>query len=401
MWPIIKHIIKRTARPAAIIWLAAALLLSGFSANTLLEHIAKSIAERNVIDLLYRAMKDPNVIDRGLGELFKPRVEKALAATFSVQTGYYVGNSTDNRQISGLGFSPDLVILKDDTAAGNAGAVFKTRTMQTDSGELALVMAETDANLTTNHIQSLDSNGFTVGTSTDVNSSDIMHFYAAFAGSDCTSSGTFCEGKYTGNGTLQTISSVGFQPNLVVVKRSAASAVGGMWRSSAMTASSSNYFSATAQLASAGIESLTSTGFKVGSNADVNANGNTYYFFAFKEVSGFMDVGTYTGNATDGRVIATSTDAGLTFEPNFVWVKSTSTNSAVASVREHYGDRSVYSTDAAALVNAIQELRSAGGFEVGTNANVNSSGVNYYYAAFGGAPARSAGPGGFYAANRC
>ena len=389
MWQIIKK--------AAVLCLILTFFLSGFPSSALFERVGDIFAEKNIVDSLYWALKDPNVVDKGLSELFKPHVEKAHAATFSIQTGYYVGNATDNRAITGLGFSPDLVILKDNTAAGTAGVIFKTSSM---SGELTLVLAETDANLSTNYIQSLDGDGFTIGTATDVNSSNIMHYYAAFDGSDCSSSGTFCVGSYTGNGSSQGITSVGFQPDLVVVKRSAASSVGGVWRSSAMSGTNSNYFSATAQLASGGIEALTSTGFTVGSNADVNASSATYYFFAFKEVSGFMDVGTYTGNATDNRAINSSVDAGLTFEPNFVWTKhSSGATVAVASITQHYGDRSVLFTDSASAANNIQELRSAGGFEVGTAANVNSSAVVYYYAAFGGAVARSAGSGSFNMTN--
>jgi hypothetical protein len=330
---------------------------------------------------------------------FPPEVQKAKAVNFSMQTGYYVGDGIDNRQITGLGFQPNLVMIKDDTTVGTAGMIFKTSAM---SGELTLVLAETDANLTTDYIQSLDSDGFTIGTNADVNSANVGYFWAAFGGSDCSSSGNFCVGSYTGNGTSQTISSVGFQPDLVVVKRGAASSVGGVWRSSAMSGTVSQYFGANNQLASGGIESLTATGFSVGSNADVNASGNTYYFFAFRETSNTMDVGTYTGNGLDNRVIDSGVDPGLTFEPNFVWIKNSSAataQAAVASIREHYGDRSVLFTDSSSAADNIQYLRSGGGFEVGTAANVNSSGVVYYYAAFGGAPNHSAGSGNFYMAN--
>src|SRR5690606_476483 len=83
-------------------------------------------------------------------------------------------------------------------------------------------------------------------------------------------------------------------------------------------------------------------------------------------------------------------DAGLTFQPDLVWVKSgTTTQQAVWSQTENYGDRSYASTDSAAGSNRIQELRTAGGFQVGTDATVNALGNSYYYAAFNGAVAKN------------
>lgn len=347
--------------------------------------------EKNVVDKLYLSLKDKNVIDKGLKELLTP--PKVYAATFSIQTGYYVGNNNDNRQISGLGFSPDLVILKDNTTAGSEGMIFKTSSM---SSELTLTMSETDANLTTNHIQSLDSDGFTVGTDTDVNTANVMYYYTAFSGSDCSSTGTFCVGSYTGNGTSLGITSVGFQPDLVFVKRSG-SAVG-IWKSSSMSGTASNYFHNANELATEGISSLDATGFTVGNNTSVNINASTYYYFAFKEVANYMDVGTYTGDGVDNRSIDSSDDSNLTFLPDFVWTKNSSAATAqtlVASFRENYGDRSVYATDTASAANNIQSLLPGGGFQIGTTANVNSSTVVYYYVAFGGASARSPGSGSF------
>ena len=72
-------------------------------------------------------------------------------------SGQYLGNAVDNRAILGAGFQPDVVIIKGDTGQP---AVIRTATMTGDStkemdGSTALVP---------NEIQSLVSNGFTVGT---------------------------------------------------------------------------------------------------------------------------------------------------------------------------------------------------------------------------------------------
>lgn len=344
------------------------------------------IQERNIVDQMYWALKDPNVIDKGLRDLMEPHADKVEAATFSMQTGYYVGNGTDNRPITNIGFSPDLVLIKDNTTAGSDGVLWRSSVMTSER----TAKFEAEADITSNAIQSLDSTGFTLGTSTDVNSANVLHYWVAFDGSDCTASGTFCVGSYTGNGT--TISpTTGFQPDLVVVKRSGASAA--VWKSSSMGANDTNYMintnvDTTGQM----IQTLNASSFTVGNNATVNTASTTYWFFAFKQVSGYMDVGTFSGNGVDSRNITTAEDAGLTFKPDFLFVKSanpTTATTAVYNIAENYGDRSFLSTDAASAANHIQKLNTAG-FQVGSSTSVNGSGNTIYYAAFAGNSAHSA-----------
>jgi hypothetical protein len=383
MW----RLFKKFIRPGTAIMLGLSLFLSGFPSSYLIE----KITEHNIIDSLYWATKDSNVKDKSIAELFAPKVETAQAATFSMQTGYYIGDGLDNRAITGIGFQPDLVLIKDATANGTDGVDFKTSAM---SGEVSSVLSDADADTATNAIQSLDTDGFTLGTDADVNTANIHYIYIAFTGSDCSASGTFCVGSYTGNGTTQS-PNTGFQPDLVVVKRSGATA--GAWKNSSMGANNTNFFAATAEnTAGQMITSLNATSFTVGNNASVNTNTNTYWFFAFKQVSGVMDVGTYSGNAADGRNIDSTVDAGLTFRPDFVFVKSVAAAAAFGNSNQSYGDYSFSFLDAVNAVNNIQGLLSGGGFQVGTVQNANTTA--YYYAVFGGAPAPS-GSGTFTMAN--
>lgn len=39
------------------------------------------------------------------------------AGDFSIKTGYYLGNGV-TRTVTGLGFTPEVIIIKSDTAAG-------------------------------------------------------------------------------------------------------------------------------------------------------------------------------------------------------------------------------------------------------------------------------------------
>ncbi len=322
--------------------------------------------------------------------IFSVQTNPVEAATFQMHTGTYVGDGTDDRAITGLGFQPDMVMIKDNTNVGNNGFIFKTSSM---TAELTLVTAENDANLTTNHIQSLDTDGFTVGDDADVNTANIMYHYVAFSGSDCTATGTFCVGSYTGTGAAQSITSVGFQPDVVLTKRSGNRRAA--WKSSAMAGTTSARLNGGADFATNGITSLDATGFTVGTRNEVGLNGVTYYYFAFKEVANFMDVGTYTGNGTDNRDITSAIDVNLTFQPDFVWTKAETNQSAVASIREHYGDRSFLFTDGNSNRNYIQDLLSTGGFQIGTNNRVNQNTTEYNYVAFAGASTRAAGTGTF------
>jgi len=347
-----------------------------------LPYIAKDIEDRfTIIDKMYWALHDPSVIDKGLvDKLISPA--KAQTSPFSLQTGYYMGNGSDNRQITNIGFQPDLVLVKDNTTVGNDGILWRSSVM---TGERTAKF-EAEADLTTNAIQSLDATGFTLGTSTDVNASNVPYFWMAFGGSSCDNNGNFCVGSYTGNAGQQAVTT-GFQPDLVIVKSSTTN-VAALWKSSSMSTTGSNYFINTNQVSGEYLKTFNTDGFNIGNNSAVNANGVTYWFVAFRETPNFMDVGTYSGNATDNRNINSSIDSGLSFEPNLVWTKAASLTTPVTaafSISENYGDRSFFPTDTASAANNIQLLSPSGGFQVGTTNNVNASGVTYYYVAFGGA----------------
>ncbi len=85
--------------------------------------------------------------------------------------------------------------------------------------------------------------------------------------------------------------------------------------------------------------------------------------------------GTYAGNAADNRNIA------VPFQPDLVIVKGNTAQTAVAKTSTMAGDSSKPLGGAVAnTTNMIQALQ-ASGFQVGTNARVNSTGVNYSWVA--------------------
>ncbi len=306
---------------------------------------------------------------------WKLQPERVKAANFTFTTGYYVGDGVDNLAITGLGFQPDFVMIKDDTVNGDDGVNFKTSSM---SGEVSSVLADADGDTTNNAIQSLDSDGFTVGTDIDVNTSNVGFSWQAFGGSNCTSSGTFCVGSYDGNGTSQSITAVGFLPDFLIIKRSGASLA--VFKTTGMGTNNTAHFDSTAMItANTAIRSLDATGFTVGNGAQVNTSLNKYYYVAFKAITNRMVTGSYPGDVNDNRDI---TGFGSGYTPNFVITKSGSTQSAVYNAKESIGDYSYDFLDVSSAANMIQRLQD-NGFQVGTSAKVNGSGVTFYWVGFG------------------
>lgn len=72
-----------------------------------------------------------------------------------------------------------------------------------------------------------------------------------------------------------------------------------------------------AETISTRISGFTSTGFSVGSNANVNASNNEYVSWTFRKAPGFFDIVTYTGNGSNPRAISHS----LGSKPGMMWVK--------------------------------------------------------------------------------
>jgi len=310
----------------------------------------------------------------------------AHAANFQMKTGYYVGSGVPGLTVSNIGFQPQLVIIKSDTAAGVA--VFKTSAMPANTTAFMSAIADNTATQIT-----FTSTGFSLGTLANVNAVNVRYSYIAFAGSDCTVTGTFCVGQYTGNNSNPRTITTGFQPSLVIVKRS--TAVGAHFRTASMPANNSNYFTSTA-LDSTGtlIASLISTGFTVG--ATDNASAAIYNYIAFPTTAGIMAEGTYVGNGIDNRNVVSD----LGFEPDMVLVKNSNSATAnnrrsVMNIPQSYGDNSSYVADAVgAGSNLIQELQTDG-FQVGSGANVNENTNIIYWFAFGGASSPPAGSGTF------
>lgn len=312
------------------------------------------------------------IISSGIYSVIRAPQAKA-SNNFSIQTGYYLGTGV-SQSISGLGFEPEVLWIKADTAAGQL--VWKSSAMPSNvSAYLGVATADnTESQIT------LDDDGFTVSPALEVNTINVRYIYIAFAGSDCTADGTMCVGSYTGDGVTTKSITTGFEPDLVWVKRT--TAVVGNFRTSNMDTNHGAYFSATANnTAGALYTSFSETGFTVGSTNNTNAG--IFYYVAFREPddSDLLAVGQFTGNATDNRNIT-----GVGFVPDLVFVKQADAGAPSFNIRESWGDYSSLTTAAANAANYIQALQDDG-FQVGNVAtNLNVNGIVNYYFAFTGVP---------------
>jgi hypothetical protein len=183
--------------------------------------------------------------------------------------GSYTGTGA-NRSITGLGFSPEYLMVLSASA---------TNAVQRMSAMTRSFRFDADTGSATG-ITSLDSDGFSLGTDSQVNSNATTYHYAAF--NQC--SGEMKTSSYTGDGTAsKSITGVGFQPDyLIAHANDTVTARTGVHRPTAVSGTSSLNFSASTNISN-GITGLQSDGFLVGSNAATNTNGVAYDYVAFKD----------------------------------------------------------------------------------------------------------------------
>jgi hypothetical protein len=121
------------------------------------------------------------------------------------------------------------------------------------------------------------------------------------------------------------------------------------------------------------IQSLTATGFTVGTNNRANATGDTYHWVAFQANSQAMRVGNYTGNG------ANRSFTGFGFSPEAVILLG---NNAARGVMRLSGmARSFGFDNTTGTTTAVTSL-DADGFSLGTAAEANTNAVAYHYVAF-------------------
>jgi hypothetical protein len=285
------------------------------------------------------------------------------AATGSMITGSYMGDGTDDRAITGVGFQPDLVIVKSER---NYHAVARTSTMTGDAAKPMEGSNAVDSDL----IESLDADGFTVGSANAVNRSGYMHYWAAFRAV----SGRMEVGTYVGDGTSgRAFTGMSLSPALVIVIPENDDPV--IHKST--LASQSYDFGNGNPMSNCVLDPLLSDGFRVGDDSGVNQGGIVYHYLCWSNVAGLQAFGGYTGDGGDDRDMHV-----LSFEPEYCIVKCTSQKqSAVHRTASLSGDETLYFRTSWNDSDEIQALL-PDGFQLGGGTEVNRSNREYTYYAW-------------------
>ena len=316
----------------------------------------------------------------------------------------YTGNGI-TQMISGLGFSPDLVWIKERSSTA-WNALFDT----IRGANKALYSNDTNQEETlTNTFQSFNSDGFSLSYNSAYSSvftNRSSQTYAAWCWDAGNTTVTNTQGSitsqvranasagfsivtYTGNGTAgATVGhGLGVAPALAIWKRRNAvsdwlvlgSALGAnqyLWLESTNAAGTdTNIFGAS------------STTLTLQNFTNYNANGGTYVCYAFSPVVGYSSMGSYIGNgSSDGSFIYTG------HRTRFLLIKAydaTATWSIFDAARDPYnvGTKGLYPNSSGAEESIWGVDFLSNGFKLRTsNGGVNQSGLNYIYASFAESP---------------
>ena len=318
-------------------------------------------------------------------------------------TKLYTGNSS-TQSITGVGFQPDWVWCKSRSGADNHAIFDAVR-----GGQKQLRSNTTDAELTrTNAISSFDSDGWSMGSQPEMNSSGTTYASWNWLAGGTASSNTdgatttnvsvnttagFSVFTFTGTGANTTVGhGLGAVPKMFIVKRYDAS---NNWRVYHHSLGNGNQLTLEQTSASASAAGFTnntdptSSVISLGNQGSSNASGGSMICYAFAEKKGFSKFGKYTSiNSHDSNFVY------LGFKPAMIIFKNIS-----VATDWHILDRTRYSfngsseavlepnTSDAENYSAFGEVDFlSNGFKIRNNNGVSSGGYEHIYMAFAESP---------------
>ncbi len=300
----------------------------------------------------------------------------------------YTGNGSTQsitNTVNGKSFQPDLVWVKQRNGVG-----WNIITDAVRGANIQLFSNSTNAEQTqTNQITAFNTNGFGIGTNTDVNGNTST--YVGWQWKESASAG-FDIVTYTGNGSTQDIAhNLGVAPKMMIVKSRGSAQNWPVYHASLgkdkiIYLSLTNTPDTTANFW--GSSGPTSSVFTVTSNNLVNTTSIGYVAYLFAEVAGFSKFGSYTGNGSaDGPFVYCG------FRPRYVLMKGSSVAShwiVYDTARNTYNAvNNELSPNNSTAENGV--IGSGDNFDVLSNGfklrsvvvnDMNVSGQTYIYAAF-------------------
>jgi hypothetical protein len=307
----------------------------------------------------------------------------------------YVGNGT-SKVISGLGFSPNLIMLR--SRAGGSTGVHDT--VRSSGGSIPVLYTNQDAAESAggSYLTSFNSDGYTINnnTSGNANATNFMGWAwkeDAIAGMDIVT--------YTGNGaSTQTVPhNLAAAPKFVLIKPRSFIDAWFVWHTGMSSGTSARFNTSTpgADFPYAFANTVpTSSNFFVGGSGTnyTSASGQNYVSYLWTDVPGFSRFGTYIGNgSTNGPFVH------LGFKPAWILIKNISNNEQWAVMDSERPTppgnnttanflplQSTGSEDTNASFHQVDKL--GNGFKIRGAAQelINLNGSTYIYAAFAESP---------------
>lgn len=300
----------------------------------------------------------------------------------------YVGTGATQSVANSGNMQPDFVWIKSRTQTTNHGLMDSQRTSGGVPYNLFSNLNSAE-NLGASYLTSTPflTNGFQLNTNTSGNA--LSQSYIAWQWKEASRAG-FDIVLYTGNGANRTIAhNLGNVPKMMIVKDRTAANDWAVYHvantnapatqylllnSTAVTATDSTYWNNTAP---------TSSVFSVGTNVDVNANGDAYVAYLWAQIANFSRFGSYVGNGNaDGPYVSCG------FRPSFVLIRRTNVAAnwvLMDDQRDGYNVNNDQLYPNLSNVEATTDLIDivSDGFKIrSTDASVNASGGTYIYAAF-------------------
>jgi hypothetical protein len=318
-------------------------------------------------------------------------------------TKLYTGNGGTNA-ITGVGFQPDWVWVKD---RGRAGYNHIANDSVRGVTKYLRPNLNNDEDTYTNAITSFDSDGFTLGSDASNGEHNISsQTYVAWNWKAGGSASSNTDGSVTSNVSANTTSGfsictftatgssmtfghgLGVAPNLVIWKRRDSN-TNGDWATSSDPQGWTNYMtlnnttanqSGSSRFGSAPTSSVVTVGSETVSSG-------TYVAYCFASIKGYSKIGSYTGNGNaDGTFVYTG------FKPAFVIVKVASGTTGNWQIQDSKRDGFNENKRILANVNEAEKTSQmwdqlSNGFKIRvTSGDANGSGNSYIYMAFAESP---------------
>jgi hypothetical protein len=322
-----------------------------------------------------------------------------MAASLYTGTG---ASQTVSNAVNSISFQPDMVWIKSRSAATNNKLTDSVR-----GTTKALISNTTGAETTdTNGLTAFGASGFTVGADTVYNNSGATYVGWNWKGGGTAASNTsgtitssvsanttagFSVVTYTGTGANATVGhGLGVAPAMIILKSRSAVTDWRVYQSSVNGGvNPANYtlkLNTTGALATDSTiwnnTAPTSSVFSIGSNVEINTNGNNYVAYCFAPISGYSAFGSYVSNATTDNAFVY-----CGFRPRWLMAKNSTAGGnwiLVDSSRNTYnviGEELLPDSSSAAGSFTLLDF-TANGFKIRTGTLEPGASGTYIYAAF-------------------